>query len=381
MSKRILILGGGIAGTATAWFLARLGASDVCLVEKEEQLGSQATAQNASILRTWTPDPVTCAMAVEGARFLTRPPAGFSERPLVDRRGLIVSGSRDFDSVSKSYALSSEPAPEVRPLSPSEFEERAPHFAPLQSLEDSAAMLFPNEGTLDVPAVVRAFREGARSAGVRILPGKKVTGWIGETGRVAGVKLIHGERLEADAVVLAAGAWAAELGRLAGSSVPLRPTRRHIVIARSSLIAPRIPSDAPIVWSDGARFYARPEGARLLLSACDQDDCAPQHLVRAEEERDRILARAAIALPQHGPFEVTDWWAGLRTLTPDGRFVIGPDSSVDGLYWAAGLGGHGITTAAAVGRLAAERVLGNKAKNEVERALDPARFELAPDLH
>ncbi|MEM7518902.1 MAG: FAD-dependent oxidoreductase, partial [Planctomycetota bacterium] len=257
MSKRILILGGGIAGTATAWFLARLGASDVCLIEKEEQLGSQATAQNASILRTWTPDPVTCAMAVEGARFLTSPPAGFSDRPLVDHRGLIVSGSRDLDNVSNSYALCDGPAPDVRLLTPSEFGERAPHFASLENLGDSAGMLFPNEGTLDVPAVVQAFREGARAAGVRILPGKKVTGWIGETGRVTGVQLLHGERVEADAVVLAAGAWAAELGRLAGSSVPLRPTRRHIVIARSAPHAPRIPSKAPIVWSDGARFYAR----------------------------------------------------------------------------------------------------------------------------
>jgi glycine/D-amino acid oxidase-like deaminating enzyme len=65
-------------------------------------------------------------------------------------------------------------------------------------------------------------------------------------------------------------------------------------------------------------------------------------------------------------------WAGLRTLTPDGRFVIGWDPKVKGLFWVAGLGGHGVTTSSAVGALAADLITaGTGAQSE---AFSPARF-------
>jgi glycine/D-amino acid oxidase-like deaminating enzyme len=62
-------------------------------------------------------------------------------------------------------------------------------------------------------------------------------------------------------------------------------------------------------------------------------------------------------------------WAGLRTLTPDGRFVLGPDPDLDGLHWAGGLGGHGVTVSWAAGRLVAEGVSGRP----VPEAFSPGR--------
>ena len=73
----ILIVGGGIGGVATAWSLARRGAEGVVLLERERQLGAHATAQNAAILRTPTPDALVESLSREGADFLRAPPAGF----------------------------------------------------------------------------------------------------------------------------------------------------------------------------------------------------------------------------------------------------------------------------------------------------------------
>ena len=65
-------------------------------------------------------------------------------------------------------------------------------------------------------------------------------------------------------------------------------------------------------------------------------------------------------------------WAGLRTLTSDGRFVIGWDPKVEGLFWVAGLGGHGVTTSHSVGALAADMIVG--VERSEARAFSPSRF-------
>ena len=90
--QRILIVGGGIAGVATAYFLARGGRSDVTLLEMERQPGVHSTGLNAGILRTWTGDDVNRLLAERSADFLRHPPAGFSEVPLVDPVGLVEIG-------------------------------------------------------------------------------------------------------------------------------------------------------------------------------------------------------------------------------------------------------------------------------------------------
>ena len=65
-------------------------------------------------------------------------------------------------------------------------------------------------------------------------------------------------------------------------------------------------------------------------------------------------------------------WAGFRTLSQDGRFVIGWDPDVEHLFWVAGLGGHGVTTSSAVGALAADVILGSP--NDLFEAFSPKRF-------
>ena len=74
------------------------------------------------------------------------------------------------------------------------------------------------------------------------------------------------------------------------------------------------------------------------------------------------------------PVKIQSAKSGLRTMTPDGRFVIGEDPKLKGFFWVAALGGHGVTTSFAVGDLASDLILGRKTDRNIAQALSPRRF-------
>ena len=360
MTQRIVIVGGGIAGLSTAWFLAHAGAQDVVVVERERELGTQSTAQNASILRTAIDDAPTRALARIGARFLAAPPSGFTDRALVSGDGLLILGGENpgwDDGASGAQRVDGARAGELFPA----LGERR-----------RGGWFFAEEGRVDVPALVHGFADGARALGVRFETGRRVAR-IRAGGR--GVELEDGTRLEADQTVLAAGAWAGPLGRAVGSHVELTPTRRHLLVTqRDAGVEPRW----PVMWSDEDEFYARAEDGGWMLCACDGDAIEPDHLVASAAVLESIHAKAHAVLRRAQVPPAAKFWAGSRTHARDKRFVLGRDPHVPALVWAAGLGGHGITCAAAIGDVVARAVLGREIPPEIAAACSPARFASAP---
>ena len=84
-NDRIIIIGAGIAGATTAYFLTRKGQHNIVLVEKEKVAGAQSTGLNAAILRTMIPNPLFNRIACQSADFYFNPPEGFASAPLVDQ--------------------------------------------------------------------------------------------------------------------------------------------------------------------------------------------------------------------------------------------------------------------------------------------------------
>jgi glycine/D-amino acid oxidase-like deaminating enzyme len=384
MSDRgVLIVGGGIAGVATAWFLARRGASEVVLVEREPLLGRHATAQNAAILRTPMPDEVTESLARESAEFLRAPPSGFTDVPLVDECGIVIaSGHGEAELADWEKRLDAHTRRNVgreihvERLSDARRRELAPHF----QAAAASAWFVARDGRIDNAALMSAFESGARRAGVRFELGATVrelaVDRAGEQAtesmpRVRGVRLSDGRALDASITVIAAGGWAGALGREAGSRVTLRPTRRHLLVTGSDA---RVDPRWPVVWSEADPFYARPESGGLMLCACDEVDVDPDRLEVVPDERERVLAKTARHLPRFADVRAQHFWAGVRTLTHDDRFVIGPDADVGGLFWVAGLGGHGMTCSAAIGRLAADWIVDGASAHPAAAHVEPARF-------
>ena len=347
-----LVIGGGIAGLATAYHLAACGAEGVVLLERGE-LGSQASTQNAAILRSFGTDALARELARRSSAFLHEPPEGFG-KPFVERNGVlllgdaaqalawraVLDGGPDRD-VLRSEGVTEVAADEVRRLAPharSEFE---------------IAVWCPNDGHIDIRRLLDALARNARAHGVDLRTRTGVRRLLSRDGQLEGCELDSGERLEVRSVVLAAGGWAGPLGATGGSAVELRPTRRHLGVTSSVAIE----NDRPTVWSVGTDFYHRPETGGLLVCVCDQDDVDPDRLEVDPAVAEEMLAVARREVAGLEDITLERVWSGVRTLARGDGFQLGPDPLVGGLYWVAGLGGHGMSCGLELGRRAAEALL------------------------
>ncbi|HET9480366.1 MAG TPA: FAD-dependent oxidoreductase, partial [Candidatus Polarisedimenticolia bacterium] len=155
----------------------------------------------------------------------------------------------------------------------------------------------------------------------------------------------------------------------------LTPYRRHIF---ESGPLPGVRPDGPFVWDMDHDVYYRPAGDRLWLCACDEEPHPPGSPEPEPGAEAALREKLAAAFPALARVELPSARACLRTFAPDRRYVIGPDPALPGLFWVAGLGGSGATAGAAVGELAAERLLRGGGPVDAgaypETAFDPVRF-------
>ncbi len=345
----VAIIGGGIAGLSTAFHLARSGQRGIVLLDREDQPGTYASGHNAAIARSLTGRPEHSALTVEGRRRLAE-------------TGLLAPGGGLLLSV------------EAGPLDPLEAEARALGVeirraagCPLPGLKAAEHLAIPGDGIIDAAGLLAHCAAGARAGGADLRFGCALTGLE---------RLPSGFRLETDrgpleaaSLVVAAGAWAGEVGRRAGSRLAFTPLRRSLVWSSAAH-----PAGQPWAWWADRPFYFRPESGGLLMCPCEEVAVPLPERGRQPETDPAVLEGLYGSLRELAPAladrPITRYWTGLRTFAPDRRFVLGWDPGVAGLFWVAGLGGHGMTSGLAVGALAADCFL----RRASAGPLDPRRF-------
>jgi D-arginine dehydrogenase len=359
----VVIIGAGMAGVATAFHLSRRGVRDIIIVEREVQVAAHASGRNAAIFRLLDRDGCNVMLAQETQAQL----AGLSWAQDVVRSGgaLTVVAAEGLARLQALAEVARAQGVDLIEWTPA----RAADLVPALDTSRMAAVLHvPAEGTIDIHQLVHGTLKQARAAGAQLRLGCGVREVRVAKGRVCGVTTDAGE-IEAAVVVNATGAWAAELGRQAGAtSLPLRPVRRHLAFLRvaSSLAA------WPVVWDLSTPLYFRPESGGLLVSLCEEIPSQPGD----ESCDDHLAERLAVGMhglrPPLDDAQLVRAWACQRMITPDERFVVGPDPRLEGFFWVAGLGGHGMSAGLAAGRVAAALIVG---EHPAEAAvLSPGRF-------
>ncbi|MHC4953206.1 MAG: NAD(P)/FAD-dependent oxidoreductase [Planctomycetota bacterium] len=337
-----LIIGAGFAGIATAYHLARRGARDIVVVEREAGPGMHASGRNAGLLRQSCDDAATAAILREGARAARRIAARIPGA--IQTTGSLILGG----AVERL-----ETGPRARVVEAGDL---------VLGLA-GPALFDPEDALIDPQALLGAYLAGARRRGVVCAFNEAVEEVTRRDGRVVRVETSK-RQLDTDRVVVAAGAWASEV---AGTdSVSIEPRRRHLF--RGSCSAAR--DDWPFVWHEGEGVYFRTESGGVLMSACDVEPHPVGEPQYDERQREVLAARLGAHFDEVGEWRIGTGWACLRCFAPDERFVIGADPGTRGLFWVAGLGGHGVTASWAVGRLAARVILGEATAGP----FDPARF-------
>lgn len=130
----------------------------------------------------------------------------------------------------------------------------------------------------------------------------------------------------------------------------------------------------PFVWCLHPAVYFRVESGGLLLSSCDEAEWKPDPAPADPEAPAWLSRKLSAVFPHLSDLPVARVWAGLRTFSPDGGFVIGKDARLSNFLWMAALGGHGMTTSAGVGELASALLLGKTPPLD-PAPYDPARFK------
>ena len=363
----VIVIGGGIAGASAAAEIAAAGAR-VLLLEMESQPGYHATGRSAAMYEPCEGVTLVRALTLASYDFLSSPPDGFTDVPLLSPRGVLMLGY-DGDEMLIADAKRNG------------FAEADAAFAraklPLVKLDGTIAILWDEQAQdVDVDAL-----HGGRLRALRRAKSEVVTDAAVRCGaRTGGVWRLEAAEgtYEAPTIVVAAGAWSDRVAASCGvPPVGLQPKRRSaaIVSGPAGASIAEWPEISPVDVS----FYAKPTGGKLMLSPADEDPAEP-HDAWADDLR---LAEAAAALEQMVDMQVQRLertWGGLRTFAPDGLPVVGFDPAADGFFWLAGQGGYGIQTSPALSRMAAALIAGRDIPADLAREgivaqqLSPWRF-------
>jgi len=372
----IVVIGAGMAGASVAWHLAQAG-QRVLVLERESQPGYHTTGRSAALFEEHYGPAQVQALTRASRAFYESPPTGFVDVPLLHPRGVMyVATAAQKPLVDAAYAEAAKHSPNPHRLNGDALRALVP------VLNASIVDGFVDDGArdIDVHALHQGFLRGLRQQGGTLWCNAEVSGLAHDSAtRTWTITLADGRNLHARTLVNAAGAWADNMGELAGArAIGLVPARRSAF----TFLVPEGTEAAhwPAVISADESFYFKPDAGQLLGSPANADATYP-HDVQPEEED---IATGIWNIEQATTLQIrrpSHTWAGLRSFVADGEMVIGWDDQIPGLFWVAAQGGYGIQSAAAYGLLARNLLLNEPVDAqllaqgvEVER-LQPVRLQ------
>ena len=373
---RVAIIGAGVLGSATAFHLALAGAE---VVATDEGHAGRATAAGAGIVSPWSSgraDPDWYRMASAGARDypeLIQMLAECGETETGYRKVgalSVAANGRELDSIERTVRARRAEAPEageVTRLSPADARALFPPLHPAL-----AAVHVSGGARVDGRLLARALRRAAEHRGARFRTGSAAL--LARGGRVTGMRL-GAEIVDADCVVVAAGAWAPELLKPIGVPLAVTPQRGQITHLR---LEGTDTSNWPIVLPPGSHYLLAFENSRVVVGATRETGSGFDHRITAGGQAEVLNEALAIA-PGLAPATLVETRVGFRPVGPDLKPMLGRVSGLDGLVIGNGLGASGLTVGPFAGRLLARLALGEAPQFDLA-AYDPLRPSVAGAL-
>jgi sarcosine oxidase subunit beta len=349
-SAEVVIAGGGALGASVAWHLAKLGITDVVLLERET-LASGSTSRSAGGFRMQFGDELNVRIALRSLRELE----AMGDEIELRQWGYLFLLDRPDDVTAFRSALAMQRALGVpaRELSPEEAHELVPQL----DLEGVLAATFCElDGYCSPEGVVQWYARGAAERGVRIRQGCELTGVRLERGRIERVETSTGP-IAATTLVCTAGAWSADVAAHAGVELPVRGEPRHMWFSPAD---GGLPEELPLTIDFSTSFYFHREGPGLVFGG-------------KETSLEQVAEHAARRLPVLTELPIASSWWGYYDDSPDANALVGESDRAARFLYATGFSGHGFQQAPAVGEHVAELIAGRPPTLDLS-AFDVGRF-------
>ena len=378
---RVLVIGGGAMGVSALYHLAKLGWRDVALVEKNE-LTAGSTWHAAGLCTHFAHNLTIQAMRAHSVRLYGGELEKETGRPVSFHQtgALRITRSPDrMDEFRHVRGIGKFSDFEFNILTPDELKE----IYPLVELEGLIGAIHePLDGHVDPAQATHAMAEGARSFGARIFRNTRVTG-IAQSSDQAWRVGTDKNDFVAEHIVMAAGTWAHEIGRMAGLDLPVVPVlHQYLVTDRIAAVA-ELDDELPIIRDPEESWYVRQERDGMIIGPYERDgkiwstDSVPAefgmellppdldavtHIVEMAMARLPVLHDAGIKTVVNGPI----------TFTPDANPLIGPAFGSDNCWLLTG-SSMGVMEGGGAGKFLAEWIVGGEPPMDA-LAVDPRRF-------
>ncbi|KXF77551.1 FAD-dependent oxidoreductase [Paramesorhizobium deserti] len=359
---RAVIIGGGVSGCSVAYHLARLGWTDIVLLERKQLtsgttwhaaglIGQLRASQNMTRLAKYSADLYVKLEAETGVATGMRQVGSITVALTEERKHEIYRQA----SLARAFDV------DVREISPKEVNEMYPH---LDVDGVVGAVHLPLDGQCDPANIAMALAKGARQRGATIAEGVKVTDVLKKNGRVTGVSWSKGGEqgtIETDVVVNCAGMWARDLAAMSGVAVPLHACEHFYLVTEAiegltRLPVLRVPDECAYYKEDAGKMMlgafepvAKPWG----MNGISEDFCFDQ-LPEDFEHFEPILEMAVKRMPMLATAGIHTFFNGPESFTPDDRYYLGEAPELGGYWVAAGYNSIGIVSSGGAGMALAQ---------------------------
>ena len=355
----VIIIGGGIMGSASAYYLMKADNTlKVAVIERDPTYAKASTTlsmANARIQFSLEQNIAISQYALKTLEQFEETMAVAGERPKIYYRregNLFLVDDAGRRGAENSLALQQSLGCRVDWWPP----EKIKRYYPLYETKDLAGGTFGrDDGYFDAYAVLMAYKAKAKSMGAEYI-NEEVEKVRKQHGRVTGVRTVPGATLTAGWVVNCAGAWAAKVAKTAGINLPVVPVKRQ-VFTLDTAVKPQGPLPLTVLPS-GLYFRTETGGVILLGKSMVEDPIEYEFSWDDKRFMEILWPELAAYVPAFDRLKLVRGWAGLYAVnTLDGNAILGEWPEIKGLFLANGFSGHGLQQAPAVGRYLSELIL------------------------
>jgi 4-methylaminobutanoate oxidase (formaldehyde-forming) len=363
----IVIAGGGVIGLSVAWHLARAGATNVTLLERN-RLTSGTSWHAAGIVGPLRSSQNLTQLASYGIKLFSQLERETGQSTGYQRTGgyWLAQQPQRLLELQRIGAMAELNQLTARIVTAAELND---HLPQLHTEDLSGALWVEEDGQINPVDLCLAYAKGARDAGAQLREHAAVTDIQLIDNKPHKVRVNHAESIDCDIFINCAGLWAAELGKLAGVNIPLQAVEHFYLVTEP---VDDLPRPLPILRDLDSDIYIKGDAGKLVIGAFEPNAklwdpasvAADADYLMFNEDWDHVepaLQSAMHRLPVVADTGIRQYLCGPESFTPDTRQIMGAAAEVQNYYVAAGFNSIGIMSSAGVGKAMADWVLNSAA--------------------